>query len=85
LSKKVFVTIIINETFVFVILSSTFILAIYDATKNFNNSTHRNRLGWVIIASNLGLALFLTIMVVYDLFHMIFQAFLLVIKYFKKM
>jgi len=68
---------------VFVTLLSTLILAICDATKNFNNSALRNRLGWVIIGSNLGLALFLTIMVVYDLFHMIFRAFLLVIKYFK--
>jgi len=81
--KKIFVTILINETFVFVIFLSTFILAIYDAKKNFNNITFRKVLGYIIIGSNLGLTLFLVIMVVYDLFLMIFKAVVEIIKYFK--
>jgi len=49
-------------------LLSALILAIYDMKKDFTNKETRNRLGWVIVGSNLALTLFITILSIFNLF-----------------
>lgn len=63
---KLILNILVFEFFVLTVNLVTFTLAIYDKWGIFTNFEARNRLGWIIIGSNIGLGFFMTIMRIYD-------------------
>lgn len=64
--RKLIFTILVNESFVFVTIMSTFTIGIYDKRHIFNNLSLRNRLGWIIIFSNIGFSMFVSLMTFID-------------------
>lgn len=73
-------TILVNESFVLFTILASFTLAIYDKRGKFENLTARNRLGWVIIGSNMAISFFMALMSIYDNIKLIIWLLKLVYK-----
>lgn len=64
--RKLIMTIFVNEFFVSITILASFTLAIFDKRGKFENLNTRNKLGWIIIGSNMSISFFMAIMSVYD-------------------
>ncbi len=81
--RKLILTILVNEFFVLITILASFTLAIYDKRGQFENLTARNRLGWIIIGSNMAISFFMAIMSVYDNIRLIIWLVKLIYNKFK--
>lgn len=64
--RKLVFTIIVNEFFVMITFLAAFTLAIYDKRDKYDNLIERNRLGWIIIGSNMAISIFIAVMSTID-------------------